>query len=101
MVGENILLSDRILVRRRIADFARNDAVLQHPRRLAFTDVEHFIKLLQGDDLALHCLILAFGIDTEYALYRSAGFALGVGIKVRINVCSSEHQKSSHLMGRL
>ena len=32
-VGENILLSDRIFVRWRIADFARNDAVLQHPRR--------------------------------------------------------------------
>ena len=53
-VGENILLSDRIFVRRRIADFARNDAVLQHPRCLAFADVEHLIKLLQGDDLALH-----------------------------------------------
>ena len=53
-VGENILLSDRILVRRRIAHFTRNDAILQHPRRLAFADVEHFVKLLQGDDLALH-----------------------------------------------
>ena len=27
-VGENILLSDRIFVRRRVTDFARNDAVL-------------------------------------------------------------------------
>ena len=53
-VGENILLSDRVFVRRRIADFTQNDAVLQHPRRLSFADVEHFIKLLQGDDLALH-----------------------------------------------
>ena len=53
MKGENILLSDRIFVRRRIADFARDDAVLQHPRRLALADAEHFIKLLQGDDLAL------------------------------------------------
>ena len=53
-IGENILLSDRILVREAIADFARNDAVLQHPRRLALTDVEHLVKLLQGDDLALH-----------------------------------------------
>ena len=63
-VGENVLLSYRIFVCRRIAYFARNDAVLQHPRRLAFADVEHFIKLLQGDDLALHLLILAFRIDT-------------------------------------
>jgi hypothetical protein len=31
------------------SDLARNDAVLQHPRRLSFADVEHFIKLLQGD----------------------------------------------------
>ena len=52
-VGENILLPDRILVRWRIADFARNDAVLQHPRRLAFADVEHFVKQFQGDDLAV------------------------------------------------
>ena len=52
-VGENILLPDRILVRWHIADFARNDAILQHPRRLAFADAEHFIKLLQGDDLAV------------------------------------------------
>ena len=28
---------------------ARDDAVLQHPSRLSFADVEHFIKLLQGD----------------------------------------------------
>ena len=44
-VGENILLSDRVFVRRRVADFARDDAVLQHPRRLALTDVEH-LKLV-------------------------------------------------------
>jgi hypothetical protein len=28
---------------------ARNDAILQHPSRLSFADVEHFIELLQGD----------------------------------------------------
>ena len=33
---------------------ARNDAILQHPSRLALADVEHLVKLLQGDDLALH-----------------------------------------------
>ena len=90
-VGENILLSDRIFVRRRVTDFARNDSVLQHPRRLTLADVEHLVKLLQGDDLAFHCLILAFGIDTQYAFNGSAGFALGVGIKVRINVGSRAH----------
>ena len=90
-VGENILLSDRVFVRRRVADFARDDAVLQHPRRLAFADMEHFVKLLQGDDLAFHSLVLAFGIDTQYTLNRSAGFALGVGIEVGINIRSRAH----------
>jgi hypothetical protein len=31
------------------SDLTRNDAILQHPRRLSFADVEHFIELLQGD----------------------------------------------------
>ena len=81
-------------MRRRIADFARGDAVLQHPRRLAFADMEHFVKLLQGDDLALHCLILAFGIDTQYTFNSSAGFALGVGIEVGIDVGSRAHVRA-------
>ena len=54
-VGENILLPDRIFVRWRIADFALDNAVLKHSRRLALTDVEYFIKQLQGGDLAFHC----------------------------------------------
>ena len=36
-------------------------------------------------------LLCIFSIDAEYALYGSAGFALGVGIKVRINVCRGAH----------
>ena len=35
------------------ADAARNDSVLQHPRRLAFADMKHLVELLQGDDLAV------------------------------------------------
>ena len=30
------------------ADLARNDAVLQHPRRFPFADMKHLVKLLQG-----------------------------------------------------
>ena len=48
-IGFHILKPYGISVCLSGTDPARNDAVLQHPRRLSFADVEHFIKLLQGD----------------------------------------------------
>ena len=36
-------------------------------------------------------LLCIFSIDAEYAFYGSAGFALGVGIKMRINACRGAH----------
>ena len=45
----NVFHSDHVSVCLGRSDLARNDAVLQHPSRLSFADVEHFIELLQGD----------------------------------------------------
>ena len=36
-------------------------------------------------------LLCILGIDTQYTLNRSAGFALDVGIKMRINACRGAH----------
>ena len=45
----NVFHLDHVSVCFGRSDLARNDAVLQHPSRLSFTDMEHFIKLLQGN----------------------------------------------------
>ena len=87
----NVFHLDHVSVCLGRSDLARNDTVLQHPRHLAFADVGHFIELLQGDGLAFHYLILAFGIGAEYAFYGFAGFALGAGIEVGINIRSRAH----------
>ena len=62
-VGENILLSDRIFVRGCVPYLTRNDAVLKHPRRLAFADVKHLVKLLQGDASPFFMVKLAIVFD--------------------------------------
>ena len=43
----NVFHLDHVSVCFGRSDLARNDAILQHPSRLSFADMEHFIKLLQ------------------------------------------------------
>ena len=43
-----VLQTDDISVGCGRTDPTRNDAIVQHPRRLAFADMEHFVELLQG-----------------------------------------------------
>lgn len=43
-----VLQADDISVGSGRTDPTRNDAVVQHPRCLAFADVEHFVELFQG-----------------------------------------------------
>ena len=45
----NVFHTDHVSMCFGRSDLARNNAVLQHPSRLSFADVEHFIELLQGD----------------------------------------------------
>ena len=45
----NVFHLDHVSVCLGRSDLARNDAILQHPSRLSFADVEHFIELLQGN----------------------------------------------------
>ena len=45
----NVFHTDHVSVGFGRSYLARNDSVLQHPRRLSFADVEHLVKLLQGD----------------------------------------------------
>ena len=46
-IGFHILAEDDISVRFGRSDLARDNAVVQHPRRLALTDVEHLVELFQ------------------------------------------------------
>ena len=48
-IGFHILTEDDISVRFGRSDLARDNAVVQHPRRLALADVEHLVELFQGD----------------------------------------------------
>ena len=43
-----VLQENDISMRFGRTDAARNDAIVQHPRSLAFADVEHFVELFQG-----------------------------------------------------
>ena len=43
-----VLQADDISVGCGWTDAARNDAMVQHPRRLSLADVEHFVELFQG-----------------------------------------------------
>ena len=46
-IGFHILTEDDISVRFGRSDLTRDNAVIQHPRRLALADVEHLIELFQ------------------------------------------------------
>ena len=55
-------------------DPARNDAVLQHPRRFPFADVKHLVELLQGYFALLRHHTPFFGCKIECPLYISYCF---------------------------
>ena len=48
-ISFHILSEDDISVRFGRSDLAWDNAVVQHPRRLALTDVKHLVELFQGD----------------------------------------------------
>ena len=47
-IGFHILTEDDISVCFRRTDLTRNDAIVQHPCRFPFADMEHFVELFQG-----------------------------------------------------
>lgn len=47
-IGFHILTEDDISVCFRRSDLTRDDAIVQHPRRLALADVKHLVELFQG-----------------------------------------------------
>ena len=45
--------------------------------------------------------LLSLPFSSQRLTHRGAGFGFAYGIEVAVDVGGSEHQKSSHLMGRL
>lgn len=90
-IGFHILTEDDISVCFRRSDLAWDDAVIQHPRRLALADMKHLVELFQGyfalPSISAH---LAFVIGKELAELHPR-LARGVDIEVRINICRRTH----------